>query len=136
MRRGQARWLAIGTAIAVVAIGLAVVLGAPVPAPKPGTSGASGSPHLAGTGPVVYYEIVDADASHLVERRLDGRSPARIVASRVDAAAGPTWTVDPTATIAVAIVPVPGAVYQLVAYDVATGAEHWSTPIPFASTAD
>jgi hypothetical protein len=66
----------VATVVVVVAVGLARPAVTPEPAPRPGT--ASTAP---GVGPVVYSEIVDADGSVLVERRLDGQSLPRRVAS-------------------------------------------------------
>ena len=46
--------------------------------PRPSGSGPSADP--AAVGPVVFYEILDADGAQLMERRLDGHSLARRVA--------------------------------------------------------
>ena len=82
-------------------------------------------------GPVVYYEILDATGSRLMERRLDGHSLARQVAVRTDAEYGRTWIVDPTGATAIAMVP--GTDDQmLAAVSIATGNSEWSIHTPTA----
>ncbi|HEX5824170.1 MAG TPA: hypothetical protein VFY18_06915, partial [Candidatus Limnocylindrales bacterium] len=99
----QRRPIIAGLAIAAVAT-LVVVLGGGLIGRPPGIPTASPSPSgpTSGVGPVVFYEIDDADGAKLMARTLDGRSLARVVASRTDLDAGRTWSVDPTGTIAIA----------------------------------
>ena len=126
------RWMAAGVAVvaAMTFLVAALMTSATRPPGLPdGSARPSGGPPA--TGPVVYYEVLDADGSHLMERRLDGQSLARVVASRIDVDYGRTWIVDPAATIAIAAVP--GSDEQtLDAVSVATGAAIWSTRTPSA----
>ena len=132
MRGRRTRWIGLGAGtVAVLAV---IFVAAWTPADRYGNlrnaSGSAGIPPVA-AGPVVYYEVLDAAASRLMERRLDGRSPARQVAARTDVDYGRTWIVDPTGTTAIAAVP--GAEDQaLEAVSVATGATMWSTRAPTA----
>ena len=125
VRGPRARWYGVGLGIAV---GLAALLVAAWPRTGPGLpapSAGAGSPEpSAAVGPVVYYEVLDAAGSRLMERRLDGRSLARQVAIRTDADQGRTWAVDPTGTIAIALVPGPDD-QSLDAISIATGAALW-----------
>ena len=120
--------------VAVTAIVVAT-LGGPIrpgPSSPPGRSpGAADPTEPPIPAPVVYYEILDADGSSLMERRLDGRSLARRVAQRTDVDYGRTWSVDPAGTVAIAIVP--GIDEQeLAALDIATGQPRWSVRMPVA----
>ena len=99
--------------------------------PPTASSGAA-SDHPATVGPIVFYEVLDASGSHLFERRLDGRSLAREVASRTDVDYGRTWIVDPTGTMAIAVVPGPDDDQRLEAISIATGASLWSARTPAA----
>ena len=127
MRGSRSRWLALGVAIAAVVVVIAI---AASPSASPGRDlpGASGRPSdpPAAIGPIVYYEVLDAAGSHLMERRLDGRSLARVVATRTDVDFGRTWIVDPAGALAIALVPGPDD-QQLGASSIATGAAVWST---------
>ena len=90
-------------------------------AEPPDASGAAALRRRPRRRPIVYYEILDAEGSRLMERRLDGQSLARVVAERTDVDYGRTWTVDPSGTIAIAADP--GADDQeLEAVSIATGA--------------
>src|SRR4051794_34901027 len=103
---GSRRWLAAGAAgLAVVAvIVLSTVLRGPTAPTEPSVPGSPGATVPAATGgvavpdvgPLVFTETLDAEASRLVLRVLDGHTAPRIVASRPDVNAGPAWTVDPT----------------------------------------
>jgi hypothetical protein len=86
-------------------------------------------------GPVVFYETVEAEGSTLYARSLDGRSLPRRVAVRTDVDYGPTWTVDPTARVAVAVVPADRD-QALVGVDVASGATRWEIRTPPAPVDD
>ena len=132
------RWLAVAATITVIAGAFGLAVSTPFRAGPPTDPAASGSARpVRADGPLVYYEILDADASRLVERRLDGGSLARIVASRTDVASGPAWSLDPTGAVAlVGAQPGPGDRRALVAFRVQDGAELWSTPIPPAAVAD
>ncbi len=93
---------------------------------------ASGPPDGPGPdGPIVFYELLDASGSSLMERRLDGQSRARVVAVRTDVDYGRTWTVDPTGNLAVALVP-DAADQELVGVAIASGDPVWSVRTPFA----
>jgi hypothetical protein len=82
-------------------------------------------------GPVVFYEILGATSSRLLERRLDGRSLPRVVGERSDVEYGRTWIVDPDGTLAVAVVP--GRDDQLLAaIAVATAQPLWEARTPIA----
>ncbi|HET7702343.1 MAG TPA: hypothetical protein VFK35_03015 [Candidatus Limnocylindrales bacterium] len=127
--------LGLAGTVAVTVLVVATIGGGPI---RPGPSTPPGrSPDGAGTSepsipaPVVYYEVLDAAGSSLMERRLDGRSLARRVAQRTDVDYGRTWSVDPAGTLAVAIVP--GIDEQeLAAIDIATGQPRWSVRTPVA----
>ncbi len=85
----------------------------------------------AAVGPVIYYEVLDALSSKLMERRLDGQSLPRLVAERTDAEYGRTWIVDPAGRVAIAAIP--GHDQQvLAAVAVATAAPLWSITTPIA----
>jgi hypothetical protein len=103
------------------------------PSSEPGVtppSGPSTDPGTA-TGPIVYYELVDATASRLYSRTLDGRSGPREIASRDDVAMGPAWSVDPTDQLAVVVVdgPTEGVDGQIVAYRIADGSPAWTATV-------
>ena len=129
-RRGT--WIA--AVAAVAAIAASVLAGRP-PAPTPSTAPASSgtSPAaptaVAAVGPVMYYEVLDADASVLMERRLDGVSLARRVAARPDGDVGRTWTIDPSGTVAISGV-ADGQVTHLAAVAIADGTQVWTADIP------
>ena len=132
MRGRRARRIGLVVGVAAVAVVAAVATWTttnhrtfrPIDSNQPSDAPSAG-------GPVVYYEVLDADASRLMERRLDGHSLARQVAQRTDAGYGRTWTVDPTGTIAVALIP--GVDDQrLEAVSIATGEALWSARTPTA----
>src|SRR4029078_10000543 len=86
-RRGAG--LALGVAVAAVVL-LSVVVGLTTPVPPGPTP--PGSDVAAATfvnGPIVYSEILDADGSWLIERRLDGQRPPRPAPARSERAYGP-----------------------------------------------
>jgi hypothetical protein len=136
MRRGRARVLGASVATGVTIALMALAFGGPKQA-FPTGSPTPGSATPAPSGPTVFYELIDADASRLYARPLDGHSLARQVASRRDVDAGPAWSVDPTGTEAVVLVERGDDPdhQDLVAYDVASGAQRWSVPIPRTQTA-
>jgi hypothetical protein len=78
-------------AVAAVLAAIAVVSWTPDPVHRPGpASSDSPSDQPPAVGPIVYYEVLDAEGSRLMERRLDGRSLAREV-SIADGA--PLWSI-------------------------------------------
>src|SRR5439155_13714731 len=97
----------VGLGSGIVGAVIVVALTASAPTDRRDVAGASPSTSVAPdpAGPVVYYEVLDADGSRLMERRLDGHSLAREIAVRTDVDYGRTWTVDPTGTIAIAMIP-------------------------------
>src|SRR5438876_604035 len=105
LRGLRGRWIGLGSGIIAAVIVIALAASAPGGRRDfPGASPAASAVPDA-SGPVVYYEVLDADASRLMERRLDGHSLAREVAARSDVDYGRTWTVDPTGTTAIAMIP-------------------------------
>jgi len=133
MRGRRARWIGLGAAIAIAAAVLYVAAWTPsdrVHRPAPGSSGEPPDAPSA-VGPIVYYEVLDAEGSRLMERRLDGRSRARQVAERTDVDYGRTWTIDPLGTVAIAAIPGPDD-QRLEAISIATGASLWSARTPIA----
>src|SRR3954447_11855719 len=124
-----------GVWIAAAVLAVAVVLGSmlagrpvtPTPTP-PGGSAVPGSQAPA-SGPVVFYEILDANASVLVERRLDGVSLPRRVAERPDADVGAIWAVDPAGTIAISGVSDEQTAH-LQAVAIADGSAIWAADVP------
>ena len=127
---GRTRWLVAGAAIATVVAAGGLLLG-PGRTPPPAASGVASPPAsaVAFTGPIVYYEVLDARASVLVEQRLDGATPPRRIAERPDAIAGRTWSVDPSATVAVSSV-IDGETSRLAAVSVADGQALWAADLP------
>ncbi|HEX2754282.1 MAG TPA: hypothetical protein VHM48_02405 [Candidatus Limnocylindrales bacterium] len=134
MRGRRARRIGLGAVIAIAAAAVYVATWTPTDhrtfRPGPGTSGPP-SDTPPGVGPIVYYEVLDAEGSRLMERRLDGRSLARQVAERTDVDYGRTWTVDPTGSMAIATIPGPDD-QGLEAISIATGASLWSARTPTA----
>ena len=127
MRRGRAWWVAIGVGAVLVTATLVAVARRPDGPPPTGSSSpAPRNSTDSGVGPIVFYEVLDADAARLYARTLDGHSPPREVAARVDAD-GPAWTVDPAGSIAVAVTADPQLGPGLSAVDTATGAQLWAT---------
>jgi hypothetical protein len=132
--------VAIGGLVLVVVLG-AIAAWSSHPTPPSHTSAPSGEPSVgspsssadptAATGPIVYYELVDATASRLFARTLDGRSGPREIASRDDVAMGPAWSVDPTQQLAVVVVdgPTEDADRQIVAYRIADGSTAWTATV-------
>jgi hypothetical protein len=124
------RWLATGGGVLLAAALVAVATrsGHATPPVRSDASPSAGPPV---SGPVVYYELVDATASRLFVRTLDGRSEPREIASRTDIDQGPAWSVDPTSRLGVAIVGVPGKDddRDLVAYSVADGRQAWTVHV-------
>ncbi|HET7029283.1 MAG TPA: hypothetical protein VFI34_02135 [Candidatus Limnocylindrales bacterium] len=116
-----------------------VLAGTSQPSPNPTRSPSPG--RSAGTddvpGPVAFYELVDASASRLMARPLDGRSQPREVVSRQDVDATPRWSVDGTGTYAVVLVDVPGddAHLDLVGYATTGGAARWTLRLGSTSPA-
>lgn len=119
---GRGRISSVGALVGLaVALAIVVALGvASRPGGLPSPIGSPG-PSAAANGPLVFYEILDAKGSSLMERRLDGHSLARRVALRTDVDHGRTWTVDPSGLVAVAVVPV-GEDQELEAIAVTSGA--------------
>jgi hypothetical protein len=126
--RGRRDRLAVGAGLLAASIvGLAIVAGGrPGILPRPSAQ-PSGGPE-GSAGPVVYYEVLDADADVLLERHLDGHSLPRIVARRTDVVGGRVWSVDPTATTAVALIAGQDR-SSLVGVDVSSGAERWHADV-------
>ena len=120
--------LAIGAMAALsVVVGSGLVSHPPSgPTASPGGSG----PPLGVGGPVVFYEIDDADGAKLMVRTLDGHSLARLVATRADLDESRTWSVDPTGTTAIAATNVPTGGSRLEGVSTATGATLWSVDLP------
>lgn len=133
---GRRRGGSVGALVGLgVALALVVVLGvASRPGGLPGPAASAGRSAVA-TGPLVFYEILDAEGSSLMERRLDGHSLARRVALRTDVDHGRTWTVDPGGSIAVAVVPL-GEDQELEAIAVASGTSLWRIRTPAAPLDD
>ncbi len=128
-RRGAGLALGVAVAAAVV-LSVAGGLSAPVPpGPTPARSDVAAATFV--NGPIVYSEILDADGSWLIERRLDGHSLPRRVAVRSDVDYGRTWSVDPRGTMAIALVPA-GGDQRLEAIAIADGADLWQLQIPNA----
>src|SRR5690349_18271363 len=126
MKRPERRpAILIAGAVAVIGVILAAVLVGRPPTPGPAPGEGSPPPSSAATGPRVFYELLDADASVLYERALDGASPVRRVAARSDAGEGRTWTVDPSGTIAVSVVSTDSASH-LIAVATADGSALWT----------
>ena len=129
--RRRAAWVAVGMAVAA-AIGLSLVAGVTPTVPPRGTdSPYAPVPSTPAVGPVVYSEVIDAEGSALIERRLDGSSLPRRVAVLHDVDAGRTWSVDPRGLMAVALVPGRGS-QRLQAIAIADGAELWQLDVPIA----
>jgi len=133
IRGRRARWIGLGAGILAALVVIIVAAWAPTDRTRTPRDG-SGSASIARvtTGPVVYYEVLDAEGSRLMERQLDGRSLARQVAQRADADYGRTWSVDPTGTTAIAMIP-DSDDQELQAVSIATGAPIWSIRTPTAS---
>jgi hypothetical protein len=124
--RGNGGIAAIGALIGVaVATALAIGLSRPGPGPSPSVTSAT----PAVTGPVVFYEVLDADGSLLVARSLDGRSLARVVARRPNLDYARTWTVDPSGRLAIAHFDDSDG-SRLEAIDTVTGASRWVVDVP------
>jgi hypothetical protein len=111
--------LVAGVAIATI---LAVGLGGPAPSPR---TSASSTP----VGPVVFYEVLDADGSLLLARSLDGSSLARVVSRRPSIDYGRTWSVDPAGKVAIGRFDDSDGP-RLEAVDVVTGASRWIVDAP------
>jgi hypothetical protein len=132
MRRGRTWWVTIGVGAILVAVTLVAVArrpNGPAPTSSPPVASESTQPS---SGPVVFYEVLDADAARLIARTLDGHSLPREIAARVDAN-GPAWTVDPTGSIAIASTSDAALGPGLVAVDTASGAQLWATPTKAAA---
>jgi WD40 repeat protein len=129
MRSRGPAWLALG-AVGAGALLVAILVRTTAEPSTPRGSTAPSTP-VGADGPAVFYEILDSEASRLIERRLDGHSLPRVVASRTDIAYGRGWSVDPLGTLAIAVT---GADKdQLVeAISIASGAVLWSTRTPLA----
>jgi WD40-like Beta Propeller Repeat len=126
---GRMRWPVAGAAAAVVAIAALLLAPGRMPAPTPSVFPSPSASAAPPTGPIVYYEFLDARASVLVEQRLDGTTAARRIAERPDAIAGRTWSVDPAATLAVSSV-VDGETSHLAAVSIPDGQSLWAAELP------
>jgi hypothetical protein len=127
-RRGNGGIATIGALIGVAAAtALAIGLSRPGPGPVPSTPAAH--PTATTTGPIVFYEVLDADGSQLVARSLDGRSLARVIARRPNLDYARTWTVDPSGRVAIAHFDGTDR-SRLEAIDTATGASRWVVDAP------
>src|SRR6266850_226717 len=127
------RGTAFATGVAVAAIAVLSLVGGLTSTVPPGPTSMQSAVAAATSvvGPVVYTEVLDADGSALIERRLDGHSLPRRVAVRTEVDYGRTWSVDPRGTMAVALVP--GRVSQrLEAISIADGTNLWELEIPNA----
>jgi len=119
--------------VAVVAVALAVLgAGRATQPPAVGDRTPSATPEPAVAGPVVFYEILDADGAALMVRRLDGRGLPRRVAERTDVDYGRTWYVDPAGTVAIAVLPGDDT-QHLEAVATADGSELWQLDLPGSS---
>jgi len=127
--------IAVVAAIGVVAVALAV-LGGSRPPLTPGPSQPGSGAISAAVGPIVYYEILDADGSTLMERRLDGHSLPRRVAARPDADDGQAWTIDPGGSVAVAVLPTDGQKERVEAVAIADGTDLWQVELPFTAISE
>jgi hypothetical protein len=130
-RRPVIAGLAIGgvAALAILLVGGQVVR--PPTGPTPSVK--ASEPTVGGNGPVVFYEIDDGDGAKLMVRTLDGRSLARVVASRMDIDMPRTWSVDPTGATAIAATRRPGGDgTRLEGVTVGTGAAIWAVEVPSA----
>jgi hypothetical protein len=126
-----------GPVIAGLAVGaattLAIVIGGGLvgrPPDRPTASASPSGPAIGTGGPVVFYEIDDADGAKLMVRTLDGRSLAQVVATRADPDGARTWSVDPTGSFAIAATRRPDLSTRLEGVPVATGATSWSLDLP------
>ena len=126
-----------GPVIAGLAIGaattLAIVIGGGLvgrPTDRPISSATASGAGIGAGGPVVFYEIDDADGAKLMVRTLDGRSLAQVVATRADPDGARTWSVDPTGSFAIAATRRPNLSTRLEGVPVATGATSWSLDLP------
>jgi hypothetical protein len=136
---GQRRPVIAGLAIGGVAALAILVGGGPVGRPPTGPSASpmASQPTVAGNGPVVFYEIDDADGAMLMIRTLDGRSLARLVASRTDIDMPRTWSVDPSGTTAIAATRRAGGDgTRLEGVVVGTGATIWGVDVPPAGVVE
>src|SRR4051812_26561061 len=124
-------WIA-AAVLAVVVVLASMLSGRPTTSTLPGpSSGASAvaASRAPTTGPIVFYEILDADASVLIERRLDGASLPRRVAERRDADVGAIWAVDPAGTIGISGVS-DDRTTHLQAVAIADGSPIWAVDVP------
>ncbi|HEY7130917.1 MAG TPA: hypothetical protein VH440_01640 [Candidatus Limnocylindrales bacterium] len=126
--RGRARWVALaGVTVATMAVLVAVGVGRPTNPPAPTLAPGATEPPPA--GPIVFYEIIDADGAVLLERRLDGRDVPHRIASRADVDFGRTWSVDPTGAVALAAVASTTG-RRLEAVATADGTDLWTLDVP------
>ena len=121
--RGTVGLAAVGLiAGAAVVTSLAIAVAGPGPGPGP-----TATPMVA--GPVVFYEVLGADASLLMARTLNGSSLARVVAGRPSVDYGRTWAVDPAGGLAIAQFDEKGA-SRLEAVETASGKSRWIVDAP------
>lgn len=112
---------------------LAIVVGDGLvrnPPSGPTASAAGSGPPFGGGGPVVFYEIDDADGAKLLVRTLDGHSLARLIATRADLDEARTWSVDPTGATGIAATNLPAGGSRLEGVSTVTGAPLWSLDLP------
>ncbi|HTG41547.1 MAG TPA: hypothetical protein VK697_08025 [Methylomirabilota bacterium] len=126
--RGNGGIAAIGALIGVAAA-TALAIGVSRPGPGPGPSAPPAIATATTTGPVVFYEVLDADGSQVVARSLDGRSLARVIARRPNLDYARTWTVDPSGRVAIAHFDGSDG-SRLEAIDTVTGASRWIVDSP------
>src|SRR5690348_11222943 len=126
---GRVRWLVAGATAVAVVLASALLGRGSTPPPTATVAASPPSSEAPAAGPIVYYEILDARASVLVEQRLDGASRPRRIAERTDAIAGRTWSVDPAATMAVSGV-IDGDASHVAAVSIVDAQPLWAIDLP------
>lgn len=132
MRDRRTGWIGLAAGACAVLIVIALAASAPGRIPPSATASQAPPTPPPAVGPVVFYEVLDAAGSHLIERHLDGVSLAREVGLRTDVDYGRTWAVDPTGTLAIAAIPAADD-QAIEAISVADGAPLWSIRTPPAA---
>jgi len=126
---GRVRWLVAGATAVAVVLASALLGRGSTPPPTATVAASPASSEAPAAGPIVYYEILEARASVLVEQRLDGASRPRRIAERTDAIAGRTWSVDPAATMAVSGV-IDGDASHVAAVSIVDAQPLWAIDLP------